>query len=62
MNTPMRIVLDQLAPEALTASGERVFKVIGPASSSDDPTHWVLALRACREQPDGASKFQGAGG
>lgn len=38
----LRLILGQRASEALTASGETAFLVVGKASWPDDPSRWVL--------------------
>jgi hypothetical protein len=38
----VRILLSQAASEALTATGESAFLVIGKASHPDDPSRWVI--------------------
>ena len=40
----VRILLGASASEALTATGEAAFAIIGKASHPDDPTRWVLHL------------------
>ena len=40
----VRLMLGQRASEALTATGEAAFVVIGKASLPDDPTRWVIHL------------------
>jgi hypothetical protein len=40
----VRILLSQAASEALTATGESAFMVIGRASHPDDPARWILHL------------------
>ncbi len=40
----VRILLSQAASEALTATGESAFLVIGKASHPDDPSRWVIHL------------------
>jgi hypothetical protein len=42
--TPLRIILDQQSSEALTATGESAFLVIGKASLPSDPSRWVIHL------------------
>ena len=44
METVSRIILDQQSSEALTATGEAAFLVIGKASLPDDPSRWALHL------------------
>jgi hypothetical protein len=40
----LRIILDQQSSEALTATGQSAFLVIGKASHPDDPSRWVIHL------------------
>jgi len=44
MKTVSRIPLGPRASEALTATGESAFMVIGRASHPDDPSRWVIHL------------------
>ena len=45
MNPPLvRILLSRTASDALTATGEQAFAVIGRASYPDDPTRWVIHI------------------
>jgi hypothetical protein len=45
VNPPLvRILLSKAASDALTASGEQAFSVIGRASHPDDPTRWVIYI------------------
>ena len=44
MGEVTRIVLSRVASDALTATGERAFAVIGRASYPDDPTRWVIHI------------------
>jgi hypothetical protein len=44
MKTVSRIPLGPRASEALTATGESAFMVIGRASHPDDPARWVIHL------------------
>ena len=40
----IRILLDQATSDALSATGESAFMVIGRASHPDDPSRWVIHL------------------
>lgn len=44
---PQRILLGQHASDALTATGEKVFVLIGKASHPDDPSRWAIHLVPC---------------
>jgi hypothetical protein len=44
MSDHQRILLDPATSDALSATGEAAFLVIGKASLPDDPSRWILHL------------------